>query len=441
MNFIYGLSKTGISIAKFLEKNKEQYTCWDDDFKTRKKIKKLKFNIKFIKPINLKINKYKKFYITPGISIRKNKFSKVNKNKLARDLNLYWQNITNEKVIAVTGTNGKSTTTKLIGDMFKKINIPTFVGGNLGKPLMDSFLNKKIFSHHIVELSSFQLELINNFNPTVSILLNLSKDHLDRYKNFNDYISQKKKIFSSKGFGYNIISLDDKNSAKLFNNKKITNKISFSIADSNADVFFKNGCIVDKYFYKNKKNKLTKISVDLFGDYNYQNILVCYIVSKIFNLPHKNFLNTVKNFKGLPFRSQIIFNNKNLMVINNSKATNVEATYNSLKNYNNVILILGGRAKEKNFKKLNELHSKIDKVFVYGESINLITSQIKSQMDVYKCKDLEETVYKIFDFIDLFKDKKILLFAPACTSFDMYKNFEERGKHFTTLIKKFYRII
>ena len=252
MHFLYGLGKTGISIAKFLEKNIKEYDCWDDDPKIRRKIKKLLQNPKLVNPLNLKLSKYNKFYISSGISIKKKIFEKIKKDKLSRDLNLYWQNITFQKVIAITGTNGNSTTTKLIGEMFKKNNISTFVGGNLGIPLMDSFLTKSKYSHHIVELSSFQLELINNFNPKISVLLNLSEDHLDRYKNFNEYILQKKKIFSTKDFGYNIISLDDKNSTKLFNNKKIINKISFSISNLNANVFFKNEYIVDNFFIKIK---------------------------------------------------------------------------------------------------------------------------------------------------------------------------------------------
>ena len=440
MYFLYGLSKTGISIAKFLNKNKEKYECWDDDRKIRNKVKKLFSNSKLVDPISFKKNKYKKLYITSGISVRKKIFEKIKKNKLERDLNLYWQNITFQKVIAITGTNGKSTTTKLVGDMFKKKNIPTFVGGNLGVPVMNSLLRKNNYSHHVIELSSFQLELINNFNPTISVLLNLSPDHLNRYRNFNDYINQKKNIFSTKGFGYNIISIDDKNSKKIFNDKKIINKISFSVSNKKANVYLKNEYIIDNFFYKNKQTKINKLSKDLVGDFNYQNILVCYIVSKIFKIPSKIFLEVIKSFKGLPYRSKVILSNDNFIVINNSKATNVEATYNSLKNYKNVILILGGRAKEKNFNKLIKLNSNIHKAFIYGESVNMISDQIKSKINFHKCKNLEEVICKIFTKIDFKTDKKTILFAPACTSFDEYKNFEERGRHFTFLIKKFKKI-
>jgi len=439
MQFIYGLSKSGISLARYLNKKNKNFNCWDDDLNVRQRAKKLLKNIRLVNPKNKCLNGYDEIYVSPGISTRKKNFLKIknNKIKIARDLNLYWHKIVNQKLVAVTGTNGKSTTTKLIAEIFMNSNISTFVGGNIGTPLFDSFLNKKKYTHHVIELSSFQLELIKDFNPTVSILLNLSKDHLDRYRNFRDYIDQKKKIFSTNGLGFNLISLDDFESMKLFNNKKINNKISFSISNNKADIFYKDNYIYDNYFFNKKRIKIKKISTDLNGIYNYQNILVSYIVSKIFKINLNIFKKTITNFIGLPHRNEIIEKNKKFIAINNSKATNLNATYYSLQNYNDVLLILGGQAKEKNFKKLTKLHKNISKAYIYGKSARLISNQIKSKIYVVILKTLEQVIDKIFDEIKNRTNKIIILFAPACTSFDQYKNFEERGKHFTKLIKKY----
>jgi len=440
MQFVYGLNKSGISLVKFLSRSSKGFNCWDDNLDARKRIRKLFKGTKLINPKNNNLNKYEKIYLSPGISIKKINIKKINnyKTKLSRDLNLYWYNIINEKLVAVTGTNGKSTTTKLIGEILKKNKISTFVGGNIGTPLFDSFLNKKKYTHHVIELSSFQLEFMRDFNPTVSILLNLSKDHLDRYKNYKDYINQKKKIFSSDGLGYNLISLDDSESIKLFKSNNITNKISFSTLNPKADIVYKNNYIYDNYFYKKKKIKINKISSDLIGNFFFQNILASYIVSKIFNIPLNIFLEVIKNFKGLPHRSKIIENNNKFVVIDNSKATNVEATYNSLQNLNDVILILGGKAKEKNFRKLKKLHKKVIQAYVYGESATLISNHIKSKINIKIFKKLEQVIDEIFDEIQDKHKKITILFAPACTSFDQYKNFEERGKHFVKLIKRYF---
>jgi len=440
MRFVYGLGKNGISVVKYFTKIKKNFHCWDDDINARKKIKKLIKNIKLINPNKHDLNRYKKIILSPGISYKKNNLIKIKnyKDKLERDLNLYCEyNSDDNNIIAVTGTNGKSTTTKLIGDIFKQSKKTTFVGGNIGKPLLNSFLSNKKYAYNVIELSSFQLEFVKNFNPTVAILLNLSKDHLDRYKSNKDYINQKKKIFSKKGFGYNLISLDDNESIKLYKDKKIINKISFSISKSTANIYFKGNYINDNYFFKNKKILIEKISPDLKGSFNNQNILASYIVSRLFNISSKTFKDSIRNFKGLPHRNNIIKQNEKFIAINNSKATNVESTYKSLLNYNNVYLILGGRAKEKNFIKIKKLHKKVNKVFVYGESADLISKQIQSKMTVFKFEKLNEIIKKIFNDIKDNSKKITVLFAPGCTSFDQYKNFEERGIHFIKLINQY----
>ncbi len=139
MNYIYGLNKSGLSIANFLMNNDKAFCCWDDNSTVRNKLKKTIKNIKFLKPTTSNLNKFKNIYVTPGISVNKDIFKNLNKYcLLKRDLNIYYENITNQKIIAITGTNGKSTTTKLIGDIFKKKYKNSFVGGNIGIPLCDS---------------------------------------------------------------------------------------------------------------------------------------------------------------------------------------------------------------------------------------------------------------------------------------------------------------
>ena len=439
MNFVYGLGKSGISTIKYFNIKKIHFHCWDDESLTRKKVKKHFAKIKLINPSKINLNHYENIILSPGISYNKKQFKYVKnkKNKFKRDLNIYLENIFDSNIIAITGTNGKSTTTKLVGNLFKKNNITSFVGGNIGKPLLNAFFNKKNFTHHVIELSSFQLEFINTFNPKVSILLNLSRDHLDRYKNYQNYINQKKKIFSKNDLGYNIISIDDEESNKIYKKFKSKNKISFSIYNSSANIYYKEGYIYDKYFFKNKKVLVNKISPDLIGEYNYQNILATYIVSRIFKISEYVFLQTIKNYIGLPHRSKVIKKNSKFTIINNSKATNIESTYNSLMSYNNVYLILGGREKEKDFRKIIKLNKRIKKAFVFGESANRIYNQLNPKINVLKFKTLKQIVLNISEELKNNHEKVTILFAPACTSYDQYQNFEERGKHFVELANKY----
>ena len=436
MYLVYGLQKSGISIVRLFEKKNTHYKVWDDNKNTRNKLNKDFPNELFYNPKIDKLNNFKKIYVSPGISLRQEKFKIRNRSiKLQRDLNLYINNIDKEKVIAITGTNGKSTTTKLIGDILKKNNLKTFVGGNIGEPLCNAFKTKKKYNFHVVELSSFQLETVKNINSKISIITNLSNDHLDRYTSLKDYIKQKKNIISKSGI--NLISIDDKYSRKIFDDKNIKNKISFSLFDTNADFFIGENYILDNYFKNNRKLYIKSISKDFEGYFNHQNILIAYICSKLLNLSIKNFLSVIKNFKGLPYRSKVIHNDKRLKIINNSKSTNISSAINSIKNYNNIYLIMGGIAKEKNFKDFINYKKKINRIYVFGKSASFISAQLKSSFKVSSFKNLNLLIKRLFKDLEKSNIKSNVLFAPACTSFDQYKNFEERGSNFSKLISNF----
>ena len=433
-DYIYGLNKSGISVIKLLRKQKKTFECWDDNKKIRNLINKNFPKLKFKKIDKKNLNNYNTIYLTPGLSLKDKRFASVSNSKIKRDLNLYYNNIKNEKIIAITGTNGKSTTTKLIGDILKKKYKKTFVGGNIGNPLCNSIVDKIQYSHHVVELSSFQLETINNFNPNISILLNLSKDHLDRYKNLKNYISAKKNIFNNGSKKINLISIDDEYSKRIFHNKKINNKISFSIKSIVADIYYKEGYLVDNYFHKNKITKLLNISSDLNATYNFQNILVAYVVCKYFRIPIKYFNQSIKNFKGLPYRSLTIYNSKTKLIINNSKATNISSALSTLENKRNIYLILGGVAKEDGFEKFGKFRNEIKQIYIYGKSRLLIKNQINFFKISKILKNLQEVINILWDDVSILNDKATIIFAPACASFDQFENFEKRGDYFNQLI-------
>ena len=436
MYLIYGIQKSGLSIVNYLENKKIKFKMWDDNPIVRKSLKKYYNKNYFFNNKKDNFNDFKKIYVSPGISLRQKKFQGKNiSKKVNRDLNLYISNLTNQKIVAITGTNGKSTTTKLIGDFFKKNKINTFVGGNIGEPLCNAFLLKKKYNIHVIELSSFQLETVKSFDSRISVITNLSSDHLDRYKGISDYINQKKNIISKNGI--NLLSIDDIYSRKIFNQKKIKNKISFSLVDKSADFFANYDYILDNYFKKSRKLFIKKISKDLEGNFNIQNILIAYICSKIFKIPETNFLKVIKTFKGLPFRSSTIFTNNKLEIVNNSKATNLNSTINSVINYNNVYLILGGIAKEKNFEVLLKYKNKISCVYTYGKSASFIEKKLKKELVVKKSVNLRSVIKKTLKDIKKNSNKSTILFAPACASYDQYKNFEERGIHFNKLIKNY----
>ena len=173
-----------------------------------------------------------------------------------------------------------------------------------------------------------------------------------------------------------MISIDDVYSNRIFLDKKINNKISFSTKKITADIFYNKDCIIDNYFHKNKKIKLLNLSLDLIDSYNLQNILASYIVCKYFKIPIKYFNETIKNFKGLPYRSLTIHNSKSKLIINNSKATNISSSLSTLENKKNIYLILGGVAKEDGFSKFKKFRNNIEQIYIYGKSRFKIKNQI-----------------------------------------------------------------
>ena len=439
MKYIYGLNKSGISIINYFIKKKMQFVVWDDSIVKRKIISSKFKKILFKKPENLNNLDIEEAYITPGLDMRGNKlkFLKKYKIKMYRDLELYSKIISKQKVIAVTGTNGKSTTTKLIGHLIKSNKKNCFVGGNIGNPLVDFYNSKNKSKYHVIELSSFQLESAPTFNSYISILLNISNDHLERYKKIKNYIFQKQKIFSGKKNSFNIISIDDQYCRAIFDTYKKINFIPISINKKvKKSIYVEDNNIVDNYFFKNKRIPIINISKSLYGKLNLQNILSAYAVSIILNINLSTFLLAIKSFKGLPHRLETIRENKDFLIINNSKATNIEASIKSLESYNNVYLILGGRIKEKNFIRFKKYNKKIKKCYVIGESSYYIHNQIKNFIKSKVAKNLKTAVQKILLETKNNKFKSTILFSPACSSFDQFSNFEERGNKFKEIIKK-----
>ena len=442
MKYIYGLNISGLSVLKYFFNNKISFLAWDDEKNIRKKISTKYKNTKFVHPKDLDWSLVSEAYISPGINLN-NTFLLKSKNfntELYRDLELYSQLNKKNRIIAITGTNGKSTTVKLISKMLESNSLDNFLGGNIGIPLMDFYNNNINTKNHIIELSSYQLESAPSFKSYISILLNISKDHQDRYKNIQEYIKAKEKIFNIKKNGYGLISVDDSFCKKIYDTyKRKIRLIPFSINKKiNKGVSFLDNIIYDNFF-DNKSHLINHNNKSLYGNFNKQNILVTYMVSKILKLNYNNFLSVIKKFKGLPHRSECIYEDKKYLIINNSKATNIESSINSINEFKNVFLILGGRIKDKNFTIMKNVKENILKCFIIGESTDKIYNQLSKYFDSYKCFTLDSAVNEIVKLLPNNNSKITILLAPACSSFDQFKNFEDRGNYFKKIIMKKFR--
>jgi len=423
---IYGMGLTGQSAAKRLEKLGAEIYCWDDIKKKREKTKKLKFKVaKFWSGKNIIDN----IIISPGINIKTCKiknYLKKNFNKIITDLDIFFELNKESLIIAITGTNGKSTTCKIIEKILKTAKYNVTTAGNIGKPILS--INKKSKKNILIlEVSSYQLEYSKLFHSKYAAILNISPDHLDRHKNINNYTKIKSKIFFGQNSSdYSLINNENKYSKsikKIFKNKKIKSKLIL-VNKSNCNFLLEK--IKNKYFC-NKGN--------------IENLAFAYKIAKSFKINDKVIINALNRFKGLPHRQEIIFSNKNILCVNDSKATSFEACFQSLSSYNKIYWILGGIPKKQDNFDLIKVKNKIKKAYIIGKNITFFKKQIKNKISYTVSKNIKSAVKSIHK--DLKKNKNFkntILLSPAAASFDQFNDFEDRGNYFKKLILKEFKL-
>ena len=415
---IYGLGKSGVSSYKFL-KNKADLYLFDDNVKKNIKLKS-NLRLNTLKEIS-KIN-FDKIIISPGIDISKCKLSKTlkkNSSKIYTDLDIFYSFYKN-KSITVTGTNGKSTTAQILYEVLEDQKYDVRLIGNIGNPALSE---KKITKHTIfvIEASSYQLEYSQIFSSKYAVILNIAPDHIERHKNLKNYITAKFKLLVSQPNNATaFVNKNDSLITKKIDNNNLNQKI-IKIDSKKSNKIYNQ--IKNKYFLSSG---------------NKENLSFVLKISKIFKLNNKILLKTLNNFKGLKYRQQIIFKNKNLTIINDSKSTSFASSENLLKNLNYVYWILGGIPKKSDQFKLSKKHCKNFKAYIFSKHHKEFKKNLKNKIIVKNLKDLKDILNEIF--LDIKKkklEKNIILFSPAGASFDNFKNFEDRGLYFNKLIKKF----
>jgi UDP-N-acetylmuramoylalanine--D-glutamate ligase len=415
---IYGLGKSGIASYKFLN-NKANVYLFDDDLtkKFRNRSNQILKNIQAISKI-----KFDSIIISPGIDVLKcklSKFLKKNKSKIYTDLDVFYSFYKN-KSITITGTNGKSTTAKILYEVLSDQKYDCRLVGNIGNPVLceKKITKKTIF---VVEASSYQLDYSQLYTSKYSAILNISPDHIERHRNLKNYISAKFKLLNSQSKeSVAFVKKNDVLINKKLNSKKYNPKI-IKVDLKKANKIIKQ--LKNKYF---------------LSAGNLENLSFILQISEKLNLNSKILIKTLNKFKGLKYRQQIIYENKNLTIINDSKSTSFASSENLLKNLKNVYWILGGIPKKVDQLNLSKQHCENFKTFIFGNNYKEFKKNIKKKITIKHFKSLKDVLDEIFFDLNNQKLKKnIIFFSPAGASFDNFKNFEDRGKYFNQLIKKF----
>lgn len=326
---------------------------------------------------------------------------------------------------AITGTNGKTTATTLLRDILMT-TFKTSEAGNIGKPLAEVVLEDNKDYKIALELSNFQLLGCKKLKPKVSTILNLTPDHLDYMDNdLNAYYSSKFKIMQAcDEDDYFLLNLDDQNIVDLMPDCKC--KVLTYSLKTKADIYIDNNIL----FLKDEPI-IDLNNIQVFGDHNYQNIMVASTMAYLLGVSKENIQKAVDNFKGVEHRLEYVGNHHDIKFYNDSKSTNPDALIKALNAFDKpVILLMGGYNKGNDFHFLNDYNHKINHLICYGDTSQIISDCYQDKS--YICNDLEEAFQKA---LALANPNDVVLLSPACASYDQYQSYEKRGEHFKELVK------
>lgn len=337
------------------------------------------------------------------------------------------------RLIAVTGTNGKSTVTTLLETVLAKAGKKVFAGGNLGTPLTEYLIGGDRADIAILEVSSFQLERIKDFRPFISIMLNVTADHLDRYASMDAYVEAKKRIFMNQTEGeFAILNMDDERVAGFASSIKAMT-IPFGLTGHGAGGVFIDG----ERIISDIEGRKASIEISLFeknGIYNVENAMAVFAAAMLCGLSGKQFCAGLEEFEPLPHRMQRVGEYMGIGFYDDSKATNVGAAVNSLENAKGrVVLIAGGKDKGGSYEPLKEIvREKAKGVVLLGEAAATISSALAGTAHIIFAEGMKDAVIQAFKLAS--KGDSVIL-SPACSSFDMYKNYMDRGLAFQEAVR------
>lgn len=371
--------------------------------------------------------------VSPGVSLKEEAIKNACAEgvMIVNDMEIFCRNIS-APVIAVTGSNGKSTVATLVNEMINHAGSRALLGGNIGIPVLD-LLKEPVPDYYVLEISSFQLELLTSMDACVSVVLNISEDHMDRYHDIDEYSAVKARIYN--GSGSMIINLDDAHVAGF--DRYGRNVTFFTLAEPDGDVFGVREADGERYLALGDSKLLPVSCLKLHGDHNISNCLAALAMGSVIKLPMQSMLSALQEFQGLPHRCQLVDAIEGVQWYNDSKGTNVGASCAAIKGLSAigpVILIAGGLGKEADFSPLAETAKhKLCAAVLIGRDAGIIGEALQEHIPVYYATSMDAAVTTAGRIA---KNGDVVLLSPACASFDMFGDYEERGNVFMDCVAR-----
>ncbi len=447
---VFGLGRTGLSAAKALKAGGARVHAWDDNEETRNKAEAAGLTLSDINKRDWQT--FAALVLSPGIPYkfpaphRIVRMAEMTGVPVVGDMELFARAVQSlpergrPKIIGITGTNGKSTTTSLIGHILKQAGRDARIGGNIGTGVLDlAALHANAV--YVLELSSYQLDLVKSLHCDVAVLLNMSPDHLDRHGGMEGYQAAKMRIFQNQQpSDVAIVGFDD----------VITQSIAIGLAGqgkgrvvhaSSTYTLGRGVSSIDGKLYDNQSGKAEFIGnlaecPALPGKHNHQNAAAAYAACRALGVEHGVIMAGLRSFPGLAHRLETVGSIDGVRFINDSKATNAQAAEQALRAFKNIYWIAGGVPKAEGIEPLATLFPTITKAYLIGAAENAFAATLKGKVALQKCGTLENAVAAALrDAKAAGEEDPIVLLSPACASFDQFRDFEHRGDVFRSIVQ------
>ncbi len=432
--FILGMGKSGVSVAKLLAKDNQvlvtDIKC--DNKEVISNLNELGVNVIITKKQeDIFDDSYDLVVKNPGVRLDHPVILKANEYGIpvVTELEVAYGYLPNVKIVGITGSNGKTTTTTIIYDILKMAKLPVHLAGNIGYPLCDQIGDINDGDILVIEISSHQLANFDKFKVDIAVLTNLCPVHLDHFGNYDNYKNTKLRIFNHQG--NNDIAIINKSDEEVYKRTLNLNsrKLYFS-SESDADI-----CIKNDFIVYNGERIVELSDIRVKGMHNYENIMAAILVSKQFGVSNLVIKEVLNNFAGVEHRLEFVTRKNGREFYNDSKATNVDSTITALKSFkNNVILLLGGLDRGHSFEPLKPYLNCVKHVVCFGQTKERIKEFcLKNNIDVTVVDSIEEATKAAYNISD---EEDTILLSPACASWDQYDHFEQRGEEFKKVVNE-----
>lgn len=432
---VFGLGKTGVALVKFLSSIGRRLTVIDEreeselstaisqlqGIEFERRLGKNTFHLSFDAPLLL---------FSPGIPLDHPILAQARREGVTVMGELeFASQFVKEPIVAVTGTNGKTTAVTLLGEILKKAYGNVFVGGNIGTPLTEYLLQGQRAELICLEVSSFQLESIETFRPCIAVLLNVTEDHLDRYTDFDAYRRAKFRVFENQLEQDFAIMRNELRGLEAVRSRVLP----FSLEGwFDEGAFLKDGAMCVRV--QGKEFLYRRDISPLRGPHNTENLLSVILAAHLLQVDRAVIEETISRFRGLPHRMEKVREIEGIEFYNDSKATNVDATIRAIESFDRtIVLISGGRDKGGSYRPLLPHLRRVRALILFGEARKKIEDELGEHVSCFVQADLRSAVRKAREIA---QKGDVVLFSPMCSSFDMFRSYEERGQVFKSIVEE-----